>query len=74
MSSSSSSSFDPLSSSSTTGSIMVTIALFCLCLAAFNLGKQRNNKAESIYQVSWWSIPSAICLFLAALSIFFAYD
>jgi hypothetical protein len=63
-----------MSSSSTTGSILATIALFCMCLAAFNVGRQRNNKANSIYQVSWWSVPSAVCLFLSALFIFFAYD
>ena len=70
----SSQSFDPMSASSTTGSILTTVALFCLCLAAFNLGKTRDNKANSMYQLSWWSIPSAACMFLAALCIFFAYD
>ena len=68
------SSFDPMSSSSTTASCIAVLAVLCLCLGAFNLGKQRNNRESSLFQVSWWSIPSAVCLLITALCIFFMYD
>jgi Iap family predicted aminopeptidase len=68
------SSFDPTSSSSLTASTLSVVGLFGLCLAAFTLGKERNNRNSSAYQLSWWGIPSAICAFLFSLFIFFFYD
>lgn len=67
-------SFDPTSSSNITASVLAIVALFWLCMAAFNLGKERNNRRGSMYQLSWWSVPSAICTFFMALCIFFFYD
>jgi len=69
-----SSSFDPMSSANTTASVMAVVALCCMCLAAYNLGKQRNDRASSLFQVSWWSVPSGACLLLGAMCLFFMYD
>lgn len=71
---STSTSFDPTSVSSTTASALTIIALFCMCMASYNMGKTRDNRSSSLYQLSWWSAPSAVCILLIALCIFFNYD
>lgn len=68
------STFDPTSSANVAASISAIIALFCLCIAAFNLGKERYRRNTSTYQLSWWAIPTGLCLFISALCIFFMYD
>ena len=69
-----SSSFDPLSSANTTATVLAIIALFCLSIAAFTLGRAKKDRSSSSYQLSWWGIPSAACLFIVSLLIYFAYD
>ena len=72
--SSSSSSFDPTSSSTRTASLLALCGLACACMAAYNMGRTRNDRNSSVFQLSWWSVPSAICAFIIALVIMFTYD
>lgn len=70
----STSTFDPASSSNVTASILSIAGLFSLCMAAFTLGKERRNRYSSAYQLGWWGLPCALCTFFVSLFIFFFYD
>lgn len=68
------STFDPTSASTRTGCLISICALCCLMAAAFTLGKNEGSRTSSGYQLAWWSVPSAVVAFFAAMFIFFAYD
>lgn len=68
-----SSSFDPTSSSSTTGSALCVCALFGMGLGAYVAGRSADTNTG--YTTPAFSIVcSGVCLFLVALWIFFQYD
>ncbi len=70
---SSNASFDPTSSSSMTGSALCVCALFGMGLGGYVAGRSSENKS-GFYNAAMSTACSGICLFLAALWIFFQYD
>lgn len=68
-----SSSFDPTSASSTTGSAICVCALFGIGLGAYVSGRSAETKS-GFYNAALSTTCSSVCLFVLALWIFFQYD